>query len=57
MGIGWLGRYLKVYHPHGLCNGATVNTPAISQIPIALVVRFHSKKRKNSAQITQDSTK
>ena len=44
----WLTCIPQVLRPHSPCRSATVNTPANRRMPIASVVRQHSKKRKNT---------
>ena len=46
MFIGWLTCNLEVLLPHSLCRSTTANAPANRQMPIASVVRRHSKKWK-----------
>jgi len=48
MFIGWLTCIPAVLLPHSLCRSTTANAPANRQMPIASVVRWHSKKRKKT---------
>ena len=48
MAIGWLTCISQVLLPHSLCRSATANAPANRPMPIASVVRWHSKKRKKT---------
>jgi len=46
MSIGWLTCIPAVLLPHSLCRSTTANAPANRQMPIASVVRRHSRKKK-----------
>jgi hypothetical protein len=46
MFIGWLTCIPAVLLPHSLYRFTTANAPANRQMPIASVVRWHSKKKK-----------
>ena len=47
MFIGWLTCIPAVLLPHSPCRSTTANAPANRQMPIALVVTKHAKKKRN----------